>query len=37
MSQRRAYMRDYMSKYYKEKPEKYEIHKAKMRKRGDEK
>jgi predicted amidophosphoribosyltransferase len=37
MLQRRAYMRDYMSKYYKEKPEKYEIHKAKMRKRGDKK
>lgn len=37
MSQRRAYMRDYMSRYYKEKPEKYEIHKAKMRKRGDKK
>ena len=32
MSDRRAYMRDYMSKYYDENPEKYEVHKARMRK-----
>ena len=32
LTKRRAYMREYMSEYFKENPEKYEAQKARMRK-----